>query len=298
MTNYGDALLIEFPFKAPTPAAAFARADILWLVFDTGEPIDLSAINGNAAIREASVTPVAGTQIVRIKLERPRLTKLIADESRWTLRIGEGKGEPTLPVAVMRNAPNEVRPTARVSFDDPRQLHRIDDPEVGDTLLVVTALGPARGIVKSQDFVEFRALASIHGVVIQPLADDLNIELAADRIMIARPGGLILSSSAPGSRRIGNLRPAACSTPRPGASTARRISTAACRSSSTPSPQAAGKQTRGSARLDLARFYFARDMYPEAKGVRRRDAERRTPDRRRFNLARDARRCQPDDGAH
>jgi len=39
--------------------------------------------------------------------------------------------------------------------------------------MVVTALGPSRGFVKNQDFVEFRALASTHGVVVQPLADDV-----------------------------------------------------------------------------------------------------------------------------
>jgi hypothetical protein len=29
-----------------------------------------------------------------------------------------------------------------IPFNDPRQLHRLADAEVGDTLLVVTALGP------------------------------------------------------------------------------------------------------------------------------------------------------------
>ena len=48
----------------------------------------------------------------------------------------------------------------------------------------MTALGPARGFVKAQDFVEFRALASTHGVAVQPLADDLSAELAADKIVV------------------------------------------------------------------------------------------------------------------
>ena len=89
-----------------------------------------------------------------------------------------------------------------IPFEEPRQLHRLTDPDVGDTLLVVTALGPARGFLKAQDFVEFRALASTHGVVIQPLADDLSAEVAPDKIVIGRPGG-------PHAVRTPRRRPAA-----------------------------------------------------------------------------------------
>lgn len=260
----GDVVRFDFPFRAATPAAAFTRGDTFWLVFDTGEPVDLSALNGDAAIREAALTHNADTQIVRIKFERPRLISLSADQSTWTVRLGDVKGEATLPVAVNRTGATELQPTARIAFDDPRQLHRIEDPDTGDTLLVVTALGPARGILKPQDFVEFRALASIHGVAIQPIADDLNVELASDRIMIARPGGLTMSA-APGSRRSGNLRPAAFDTQLWGfdlhADFNNRLSKLIDAAARAPEAK------RAAARLDLARFYFARGMYAEAKGV-------------------------------
>ena len=65
--------------------------------------------------------------------------------------------------------------------------HRIADPEVGDKLFVVTALPPARGFINEQDFIEFRALASTQGVVIEPLADDINVDLAADKVVDRPP---------------------------------------------------------------------------------------------------------------
>src|SRR5690606_23103956 len=37
MERRGDGALITFPFTAATPAAAFVRADVLWLVFETKE---------------------------------------------------------------------------------------------------------------------------------------------------------------------------------------------------------------------------------------------------------------------
>jgi len=39
-------------------------------------------------------------------------------------------------------------------------------------------------------------LATAHGIALQPLADDLNAELSADKVVVTRPGGLSLSSSA------------------------------------------------------------------------------------------------------
>ena len=103
--------------------------------------------------------------------------------------------EPTAPVSVARSIVGKGRASITIPFVEPRALHRISDPDVGDTLLVITALGPARGFVKAQEFVELRALASTHGMVVQPLADDVSAELASDKIVISRPGGLSLSSA-------------------------------------------------------------------------------------------------------
>ncbi len=97
--------------------------------------------------------------------------------------------DPTRPLAIVRNTTGAARATAIIPFDDPHTVYRLTDPDVGDTLLVVTALGPARGFLKTQDFVEFRALASTHGVVIQPLADDLTVELTADKVVIGGRAG-------------------------------------------------------------------------------------------------------------
>src|SRR5262249_43779428 len=150
--------------------------------------------------------------------------------------------------------------------DTPHALHRLSDPEVGDTLLVVTALGPARGFVKTQDFVEFRALASTHGVVIQPLADDLNVELQADRIVLGRPSGLTLSSAAlsPG-RSSSTLHALVFDTQLWGFN---RETAFAERQKKLLDAAADAPETKRTApRLELARFYLAHDMYAEAKGV-------------------------------
>ena len=171
----GDNLTLRFPFATSTPAAVFCRADTLWLVFDTdadiklaAEPDDPSHNIGNVAVRRRG-----GASVVRIKLDRPRLTSAATEGATWIVNVGSQIVAPTHPLAVVRNGNPPSRPSAMIRMSDIGEIHQLADPEAGDTLLVVTALAPARGFVGAQDFVEFHVLPSAHGVVIQPLADDL-----------------------------------------------------------------------------------------------------------------------------
>ncbi|MGH7880244.1 MAG: hypothetical protein ACREQD_12220, partial [Candidatus Binataceae bacterium] len=200
----GDALTAEFPFAVATPAAVFRRADMLLLVFDSSARINLAALSDDPSrtIRSATLTHGAdGESIVRIRLARPRLASLQADGPGWIVTIGDTAIEPSRPLVIARNIVAENRASIAIPLDNPRRIHRIED-QSGDRLLVVTALAPARGILKQQNFVEFRALPSTHGVVLQPLADDVVAELAADKIIVTRPGGLSLSPSAVGQQQL------------------------------------------------------------------------------------------------
>ena len=265
----GDGLALSFPFAVPTPAAVFRRADVLWLVFDTEATIGLAAFESDRSrtIKSATLTRRADVAVVRIKLERPRLVSATTDGPAWTIMIGGEVIEPTRPLAISRNIIGPARSSITIAFDEPRGLHRIDDPEAGDKLMVVTALGPSRGFVKNQDFVEFRALASTHGVVVQPLADDVGAELSAGRIVLTRPAGLTLSAIAESAARSANaayqphvLDPQSWGFDRQ-ADFAER--TSALIRAAAEAPEA----KRPIARADLARFYLARELAAEAKAV-------------------------------
>jgi len=271
----GEGLRLTFPFATMTPAAVFRRADAVWLVFDAAAPIDVSKLVAQpiGSVRSAVVMPTDGGQVVRIKVDRPRLTSLEADGPTWTVSIGDLVLEPTRPLSIIRAAAAPQRTSAVVPFDAPQQLHRLADPEIGDKLLVVTALGPPRGFLRPQSFVEFHALASTHGVAIQPIADDVALELAEDKIVIARPNGLNLSglttgvlaeTGGEGARRSGvtafTLDAQLWGFDRE--SDFVRRQTELVRSAAD-----APDGDRTAPRLDLARFYLARELYPEAKGV-------------------------------
>jgi len=265
----GTNLRIDFPFAAPTPAAAFTRGRAIWLVFDSTAKVDISALDGESWIRTPAVRHGDDGEIVlQLPLEQPKLSSFFSEGSGWVLIIGESVVEPTKPITIARSIVGKGRSSITIPFVEPRKLHHISDPQVGDKLLVVTALGPARGFLKEQDFIELRALSSTHGVVIQPLADDVMAELSGDKIVITRPGGLSLSASAVASRDNTNASaPQALIFDTQTWGFDRQAKFEERQSELIARAAAAPESKRRAARLDLARFYLARDMGAEAKGV-------------------------------
>jgi tetratricopeptide (TPR) repeat protein len=265
----GDSLRIELPFGAPTPAAVFQRADTLWLIFDSPAQLDLTALqadNDNGVREVLFERGDDGVAIVRIKLARPRMASVEADGPGWIVNIADSAAAETRPLAVARSIVGKNRASIAIPFDGARAIHTVKDPDVDDRLMVITALAPARGFLKALDFVELRALPSTHGVVIQPIADDLTAELGVDKISIGRPAGLSLSATALGQQQLAvNFRTFTFDTQVWGFD---RDAPFNARQSELIGLAASAPVTkRRQARFNLARFYLAKDMAPEAKAV-------------------------------
>lgn len=266
-----DGLRVTFSFPAATPAALFRRADTVWMVFDTPDPIDVDPIRakGGALISDVSRIALEKGQAVRFRLNRPQMPSLESDDrSRgvsWALTFADRVQKPPLPLSVVRNISEPSLANVSVPLANPGQLHKLVDPDAGDTLWVVTAPPPTRGIIKRQDFVELSLLESIHGVVVHPNADDVKAEVGADKVMLGRPGGLTLSSA-----DVAAERATAAVKPLFDPDEWRKnqsenllkqldsLIAAAASANAEQLPQA---------RLDLADFYMARGMYQEAHGV-------------------------------
>jgi tetratricopeptide (TPR) repeat protein len=266
-----DGLNLTFSFAAATPAAMFRRADTVWLVLDSAETIDVEPIRskGGSIIADVTRLPLDKGQAIRIRLNRPQMPSLTGDDqaggSSWILTFADAMRTPTQPLAAIRNITDPTLANVTVPLSKPGHLHRLVDPDAGDTIMVITAPPPVRGFIKRQDFVEFSLLESIHGVAVRQNSDDVTAELAPDKIILGRPGGLTLSSAEVGAERA----PTAA---RPifdiGLWRKNRSANFIAREDELVAAATAveGDQ-RTQPRIDLARFYLSRGMYPEAKGV-------------------------------
>ncbi len=262
-----DDFRLTFPFKTPTAAAVFRRSDSIWLVFDTEQAIDASAIRREGAWIVADTTGIdlPKGRALRIKLNRPQLAALINNELGWTLVLADKALSPPQPLVATRNMADPSRASVSVTLAKSGQLHRISDPDAGDPLLVMTAGGPVRGFIKRQEFVEFSILESIHGVVIQQKSDDVTAGISSDTLTLTRPGGLTLSTAMTAPEHASAaIRPIFDTTEWRAFQTAdfmslrNKLMTAAALSTGL---------SRLPAHVNLARFYLAQGLYPEAKGI-------------------------------
>jgi tetratricopeptide (TPR) repeat protein len=265
-----DGLRLTFSFASAAPAALFRRADMVWLVFDSAKPLDLEPIRREAGsvIGDVSAVPLEKGQAIRLRLNRPQLSSLTGDEKtgqNWVVTFADTMQTPSQPLNAIRNITDPARANVTVPITKPGLMHRLVDPDAGDALMVITAPPPGRGFMRRQDFVEFSFLESIHGVAIQPNSDDVTAEIASDKITLSRPGGLTLSPAEVGAER-------AATAVRPifdvnewrrnqQEDFVKRLDVLVAAAASAVAEQ------RNPARLELARFYMSRGMYPEAKGV-------------------------------
>ena len=262
----GEGARIGFSFASPVAAALFRRADMVWLVLDSAKPVDLDRVRreGGSIVGDVASMALGKAQAVRIKLNRPQLASLIPEPQGWSLAFDDAPRD-TQPLVATRVADDPARAHVVIPLPGAGQLHRVVDPEAGDTLFVVTALAPARGFRRNQQFVDFALLESMHGLVVQPNSDQVTATVGSDRVTLTRPGGLMLSPASPAPSR----------TPSPGHSSFDRDKWEKAKEGDFPARlhalvDAAATATgdrRAAARVDLATFYLARGMYPEGKAV-------------------------------
>lgn len=271
VTSTAGTIRVAFPFDHDTAAAVFRRGDTVWMVFDTVEDIQppspadaLSEIASNV-----EVVAAGDTKVVRLDLSVDRLATLGSEGRSWVLSIGDVLLNATEPITLSRQRDLDGLFEMSADIDQPGKVHVLRDPIVGDTLRVVTVMPPARGLTRDLQYVDFDALKSAHGLVIEPHNSTLDVGIADQGVLITAIGGLTLSDveasrvldagNAPEFRdSYLDLDVLRQDDPAELVSREREIMS-----------RAAGSEgrLRDVARLDLAQFYLANQLSYEALGV-------------------------------
>ncbi|MEO6014398.1 MAG: hypothetical protein ABIQ30_12555 [Devosia sp.] len=262
---------VKFPFQRDTASAVFRRGDTLWMLFDTRTAInDPASPDALSAIASSfTIVPAGDTQIVRVDLSTQKLATLASEGRSWVLSVGDVLLNATEPLQLHRKRDQDGQFAMTAEVGKPYRVHSFRDPVVGDLLDIVTAFPPARGTVRDLSYVDFDALRSVHGLIIRPDNNGLDITIDKNVAMITAPGGLTLSDQdAPRSMDSGNASEfrdsfvdlGALSEPDPAVFVSRREEL---------SDEAAAKegQAREVARLNLAQYYVGNQFAQEAIGV-------------------------------
>ena len=268
----GSTVRITFPFQQDTPAAVFRRGDTIWMMFDTLTGINQPPASKDLAslAKNFTVVPTGDMQVVRLDVSGGRLASLGSEGKSWVLSLGDMLLTATEPLSLTRRLNRDGLYEVTADLGKPSRVHTFRDPVVGDTLTVVTAYPPARGIAHDLNFVDFEALRSVHGLVIRPKHDSVNVGIDKKLAVIGAPEGLIISppemqqqaaaDAAAKASRTGFIDLASLKVDDPVKYNARADQLA-------QAAAAAETNKRDEARLNLAKFYLANRFALEAVGV-------------------------------
>jgi len=271
VTNLGGTIRVAFPFNHDTAAAVFRRGDTVWMVFDTGQevlpPSPADALSDIAS--NVEVVTAGDTKVVRLDLNSDRLATLGSEGRSWVLSLGDVLLNATEPITLSRRRDQDGLFEMAADVEHPGKVHVLRDPIVGDTLRVVTVMPPAKGLSRDLQFVDFAALKSAHGLVIEPHNETIDVAVEESGVLITANGGLTLSAveasrvldagNAPEFRES-YLDLDVWSEKNP-AELRSREQEIMSRAASTEG------RLRDVARLDLAQFYVANQLSYEALGV-------------------------------
>lgn len=274
--DHGATLHLAWP--EPVAAAAFRRAGVVWLVFDRPSRFDLAEVVAAAHPVLGAVSQLDHPQasILQFSGDQVATPRLSADGSAWVVDF---RPQADGPLSVLEPRAELDGPRGGrllFSVQAPAGPVEIEDPEVGDRLIVTALRQAGAGVAPGRQWPDLALLPTQQGIVVVPRGEGIAVSSNAEGVVVTRSGGLLISREAIGVPPQPSVSTDATGTSRPVAPggmfdlvgwrredqdfvTARQALQRAI-------VEADGER-QNLARLDLARFYFAHGLATESAAL-------------------------------
>jgi len=194
LTSRPAEVTLTIPWSEPSAAAVFRRAEFLWVVFDRYQQVDVAKLakDGAPYITFVEQLPYRNNTILRM-VTRPDINPTTRrDGLNWALDFRALPLRPTQAIDV--NAQLD-RPQANLflPITEAGRTVAVEDPEVGDYLLIVPVIPLSNGVYPERSFADVDLPATAQGVVVVPKSDGVRAQASRLGIDIDVDGGMALS---------------------------------------------------------------------------------------------------------
>ena len=187
---------LTIPWNEPSAAAVFRRAEYLWVVFDRYQQVDVAKLakDGAPYITFVEQLPYRNNTILRM-VTRPDINPTTRrDGLNWVLDFRSLPLRPTraleIDAQVERPQPNLFLPVAEGG-----RTVAVEDPEVGDYLIIVPVIPLGNGVYPARSFADVDMPITAQGVVVIPKSDGVRAVASRTGIDIDVDGGMVLSKA-------------------------------------------------------------------------------------------------------
>ncbi len=271
LTSRPAEVSLTIPWSEPSAAAVFRRAEFLWVVFDRYAQVDVAALAkaGAPYITFVEQLPYRNNTILRM-VTRPDINPTTRrDGLNWVLDFRALPLRPTQAIEVNAQL-DRPQPNLFLPITEAGRTVAVEDPEVGDYLLIVPVIPLSNGVYPERTFTDVDLPATAQGVVVIPKSDGVRAQASRLGIDVDVDGGMALSRDL--TQVAGALG---------GDDDMARVLNIADWQIGRGEDYVRNKQalqyalgderpdTRQQARLRLARFEFVNGFYPEVLGILR-----------------------------
>ena len=264
---------LRFPWSEPVAAAVFRRGTRLWIAFDAPSRPNLHELTAAAGplVTALDRVPVEQATVVRLRPADGVQAQVRRQGETWLVDLTRRRTGPDVAVAPEIDADRPTGPVVVLPESEPGEAIALTDPDAGDRILAVPLLAVGHGVAREYGYPQFRLLASVQGIALVPLSDELVVRTRKSGVEISTSGTLQVSQVSDAQRAAATLGeteslsrvfdPALLQPPAEGGfADQRQALLTAAAAAETP-------EAREAARLDLARFYLAQGFGTEALGI-------------------------------
>ncbi|WP_417463511.1 tetratricopeptide repeat protein [Kordiimonas sp.] len=191
---------LRFPWPEEVASAAFERGGYLWLVFDQPYKFDPSGLRAGQGmikdrIRAVELQENSDALVMRLGLKNGQSVVVERDVNDWLISLKDTPTKPRFPLEPTRQAEGVQGQQIFVPATDIGRKIDVEDPAVGDFLVVLPMLGEGRGMAQEYSYASSQLLETAQGVVVMPKSDFVDVERFRDGIAIRSAGNNILSAT-------------------------------------------------------------------------------------------------------
>jgi len=196
-----DSAVLRFPFVERMASAVFIRNNYLWIILGKRISLDLADFEAlsKTVIGKGELLHSNTTTVLRMPIQDNVFAAVARQENTFELAVllTFKKKPPPSPLKITINtdppAPAHVFvPTLEMA--DPTI---VQDPVIGDDLIVTPLYNIGEGITFTREFVDFSLLESTQGVVVAKKTDTVAVTQLRNGLRISLPQGAALTPDLP-----------------------------------------------------------------------------------------------------
>jgi len=186
---------LSVSWDKPAAAAVFKRAGYLWLVFDRHQQVDAKLLRrlGGEAVSFLEQLPSKDGTVIRMIVQPDYYPSIRQEGLLWVVDLTHHETVPSKPIQVLMPELLTSGMGIALNVPDAGGMLSVEDPEVGDSMVVVPVIPLGAGVYPGRDAPEAELLSTLQGIAVVPHVDGLDVRPSRSGVTVGFPGGMKLS---------------------------------------------------------------------------------------------------------